>query len=81
MERDEEGKGKDAQQKSRRNITAPGAGAGVLCVCVKVTTVCVLKSQVLHLGDGFRQVGGYFCETLPSTVHNIVTAGARLWAL
>lgn len=53
------------------------------CVCKKsgLKQTCLLGSQVLHLGDGFGQVGGYFCETLPSTVHNVVTAGARLRTL
>lgn len=47
------------------------------CVCVCSTSgVCVL-----HLSDGFRQVGGYFTQSLPSAVHDVVTAGAGLWAL
>lgn len=35
----------------------------------------------LHLSDGFGQVGGYFRQPLPSAVHYVVAAGARLWTL
>ena len=48
-------------------------------VCMRVQYIrCV---YVLHLSNGFRQVGGNFTQPLPSAVHNVVTAGAGLWAL
>lgn len=44
--------------------------------------VCVSAYiSVLHLSNGFGQVGGYFCQSFSSAVHNVVTAGAGLWAL
>ena len=57
-------------------------GVQQVCVCVCVC-VCALiyGTCALHLSNGFGQVGGYFCQSLPSAVHNVVTAGAGLWAL
>lgn len=84
-----QGRRREAQRKSERCITAPSVAAGLVCArkCMQstaVVSVCVCVFMYLcdlHLSDGFRQVGGYFCQSLPSAVHYVVAAGAGLWAL